>query len=101
MASGFFLDGTMISRSVRRSLKERSEEREEFVSATCVLDYRGRRHVVRLINLSRSGAMLLFAQVPNIGEKVSIHLLDRGRVSAQVRWVRDGRIGLLFEASAG
>ena len=100
MASGFFLDGGMIPRSERRSIDERLEERLPAVSSTAVMDFRGRNHVVRLLNLSASGAMVIFPYVPNIGEKLSLQLLDRGHVSAQVRWVKDGRIGLSFAAPA-
>ena len=98
MASGFFLDGTMIPRSERRTLDERSELRAAAVSNTAVLEFRGRKHVVRLINVSSQGAMLVFPHIPNIGEKLPLQLLDQGLVSAQVRWVKDGRIGLSFAA---
>lgn len=101
MASGFFLDGSMIDRSAARRIDERIEPRLAPASETAVLDYRGRRHVVRLGNISESGAMVSFAQVPNIGEEVVLQLLDRGRVPAQVRWVRDGRIGLAFTGNGG
>lgn len=43
--------------------------------------------------------MILFAHVPNMGEVLGLQLLDRGCVSAQVRWVKDGRIGLSFASS--
>lgn len=99
MAS-FFLDGSMIERKVQRTVDHRLEDREDVSCGTCVLEFRGRRHVVRVGNLSPSGAMLSFPMIPNIGENVTLHLLDRGRLSAQVRWVRDGRIGLLFAATA-
>ena len=99
MASGFFLDGTMIPRSERRTLDERSELRAAAVSNTAVLEFRGRKHVVQLVNVSPSGAMVLFPHVPNIGERMPLQLLERGVVLAQVRWVRDGRIGLSFAAS--
>ena len=99
MASGFFLDGTMIPRSERRTLDERSELRAAAVSNTAVLEFRGRKHVVQLVNISPSGAMVLFPHVPNIGERIPLPLLERGVVIAQVRWVRDGRIGLSFAAS--
>lgn len=99
MASGFFLDGTMIPRSERRTLDERSELRAAAVSNTAVLEFRGRKHVVQLVNISPSGAMVLFPHVPNIGERIPLQLLERGVVIAQVRWVRDGRIGLSFAAS--
>jgi hypothetical protein len=101
LASGFFLDGGMIPRSERRSIDERLEERLPAVSSTAVMDFHGRNHVVRLLNLSDSGAMVIFPYVPHIGEKLRLQLLDRGQVSAQVRWVKDGRIGLSFIAPAG
>ena len=96
MASTFFLDGGMIPRSERRSIDERAEARVPAVSSTAVLEFRGRKHVVRLINVSTTGAMVIFAHTPNIGERLPLQLLDRGLVSAQVRWVKDGRIGLSF-----
>ena len=96
MASGFFLDGGMIPRSARRSIDERGEMRAPSASSTAVLEFRGRNHVVRLINVSGSGAMVIFPYVPHIGETLRLQLLDRGQVSAQVRWVKDGRVGLSF-----
>ena len=100
MASGFFLDGGMIPRTQRRSVDERLEERLPAESSTAVMDFRGRNYVIRLLNLSDSGAMIIFPHIPNIGEKLRLQLLDRGHVSAQVRWVKDGRIGLSFVAPA-
>ena len=96
MASSFFLDGGMIPRTERRSIDERAEMRLPAVSGTAVLEFRGRKHVVRLINVSGSGAMVIFPHTPNIGERLPLQLLDRGAVSAQVRWVKDGRVGLSF-----
>lgn len=96
MASGFFFDGAMIPRAAARMIDERSESRHVAGSSTAVLDFRGRKHVVRLVNISSSGAMVIFPHVPNIGERLLIQLLDRGCVSSQVRWVKDGRIGLSF-----
>ena len=100
MASGFFLDGGMIPRSAARTIDERDEARHAAVSSTAVLDYRGRKHVIRLVNISASGAMVIFPHIPNIGERLNLQLLDRGLVSAQVRWVKDGRIGLSFTRPA-
>jgi hypothetical protein len=88
----------MIPRAEQRVIDERSELRHASVSNTGVLDFRGRKHVVRLINLSPSGAMVIFPHIPNIGERLALQILDRGVVSSQVRWVRDGRIGLSFAA---
>jgi PilZ domain len=88
----------MIPRSEQRSIDERGEVRHSSVSNTAVLEFRGRKHVVRLVNVSPSGAMVVFPHTPNIGERLLLQLLDRGVVSSQVRWVRDGRIGLSFAA---
>lgn len=99
MASSYFLDGTMIPRTEARSIDERGELRHPSLSATAVLEFRGRKHVVRLANVSASGGMVIFAQTPNIGERLMLQILDRGVVAAQVRWVRDGRIGLSFAAA--
>ena len=96
MASGYFLDGGMIPRNEQRSINERSEIRRPADSRTAVLEFRGRKHVVRLVNLSNSGAMVIFPHLPNIGERLPMQLLDHGVVSTQVRWVKDGRIGLSF-----
>ena len=93
------LHGSMIPRSVRRMFDERAETREPAESQTAVLEIRGRKHMVRLTNLSPSGAMIVFSLMPNIGEKVVLHLLDRGRVRGQVCWVRDGKVGVNFAAS--
>ena len=78
---------------------ERSEPREEAESQPAALELRGRKHMVRLVNLSPSGAMVICQALPHIGEQVALHLSDRGRVYGQVCWVRDGRIGVNFAAA--
>jgi hypothetical protein len=88
----------MIPRTEKRAIDERNEVRYPSQSSTAVLEFRGRKHVVRLVNVSPSGAMVIFPHMPNIGERLPLQILDRGRVTAQVRWVRDGRIGLSFAA---
>ena len=98
VASSYFLDGSMIPRAESRSIDERGEIRNPSVSNTAVLEFRGRKHVVRIVNVSPSGAMVIFPHIPNIGERLVLKLLDRDAVSSQVRWVRDGRIGLSFAA---
>ena len=94
----FSLDGAMIPRSVRRVFDERAEERSPAESQTAVLELRGRKHVVRLINISPSGAMVIFPQMPHIGEQVTLQLLGQSQISGWIRWVRDGRIGVNFAA---
>lgn len=96
MSSRFQLHGGMIPRTVKRMFDERSEERLSAESQTTVLSLRGRNHIVALVNLSRSGAMLRFAGEARIGESVSLQMLDRGTIAGQVRWLRDGRMGIYF-----
>src|SRR5438045_1663775 len=98
VASSFTLDGAMIPRSAQRAIDERGDVRHPAASNTAVLDFRGRKHVVRLVNVSKSGAMVIFPHVPNIGERLPLQLLGQGFVRTQVRWVKDGRIGLSFAA---
>jgi hypothetical protein len=86
----------MIPRHERRTIDERNETRHAALSSTGVLQFRDRKHVVQLINVSKSGAMVVFPHIPNIGERLPLQLLDHGFVWAQVRWVKDGRIGLSF-----
>ena len=50
------------------------------MSSTAVLEFRGRKHVVRLVNVSPSGAMVIFPHIPNIGERLPLQILDRGVV---------------------
>jgi len=101
VASNYFLDGSMIPRTETRSIDERTEVRHPSLSSTAVLDFRGRKHVVRLVNVSPSGAMVIFQNIPNIGERLHLQLLDRGGVWAQVRWVKEGRIGVSFTTTLG
>lgn len=98
MAARFGLDGGMIPRTVKRLFDERAEERQGADSQTAVLGYRGRNHVVRLVNVSSSGAMVIFPGMPHIGEQVTLQLIDRGHVHGRVKWLRDGRIGVNFAA---
>lgn len=101
MASDFTLDGGMIPRSARRVIDERDEVRHAAISSTAVLEWRDRKYVIRLVNIAPSGAMVIFPHAPNIGEVLTLQLLDRGQISANVRWVKDGRIGLSFAAPLG
>ena len=98
MSSKFSLDGGMIPRTVKRMFDERGEPRHDGECQTAVLTHRGRNHVIRIGNISSSGAMVIYSGMPHIGEAVTLQLLDHGAVAGQVRWVRDGRVGINFAA---
>ena len=90
------LKRSLLGDGLRRLLDEREEPRSIATSQTAMLDHEGRRHVVRLVDLSPSGAMLGFQGRLADGDEVTLHLLDRGAVTGQVRWSRDGRVGINF-----
>jgi hypothetical protein len=96
-----YLDGSMVPRQVRRHVDQRLEPREAVDFQTAVLEHRGRRHTVEVLNLSASGAMLIFSLIPYIGETIRLQLANRGQVCATVCWVRDGRIGVSFDLAKG
>lgn len=89
---GAFSDG------LRRLLDQREEERSESGSQTAVLTHAGSRHVVGVVNLSPVGAMIRFRGALAEGEEIMLQLLDHGPVTGQVRWVRDGRVGISFDS---
>jgi hypothetical protein len=89
--------GGWISRALRRLFDEREEPRAGG-EQTAVLTHDGREHVVRVGNISSSGAMVEFAEPARVGDAVTLRLLDQGAVAGQVRWVRDGHVGINFAA---
>ena len=89
--------GGWISRALRRLFDERQEPRADG-EQTAVLTHGGREHVVRVSNISSSGAMVAFAESPRVGDAVTLRLLDHGAVAGQVRWVRGGQVGINFAA---
>lgn len=60
----------------------------------------GREHRVRLLDLSEAGAMLEGEVALEADTNVTLRLLDREPLRGQVRWSRDGRIGLRFDEAA-
>lgn len=92
-----FLDGGMIPRSVTRMFDQREERRDPPPSDEALLVHGGARHDVRLLNLSRSGAMVIFSSMTHIGDPVELGLPGRSPAAGKVCWVRDGRIGVTFD----
>ncbi len=87
-----------ITDGLRRLIDQRNEKREDSGSQTAVLMHQGNCHVVGLVNLSTSGAMIRFRGELVEGDAVQLQLLDHGVVTGQVRWIRDGRVGVGFAA---
>ena len=83
--------------ALRRLFDARSEPRQP-LAEHAILTIAGRDHAVRLFDISKSGAMVGYEGPAEAGESVLIHVLDREPLRGQVRWSRDGRIGVGFEA---
>lgn len=92
-----YLDGGMIPRSVKRMFDQRGEPRDPPPADRAMLIHGGASHDVRLLNLSRSGAMVILSSLPHIGDPVQLGLTGRSPVPGKVCWVRDGRIGVNFD----
>lgn len=84
--------------AAQRQVDARSEPRYRPASRMAVMTLGGRDHVVRVVDLSASGARIAFSGRAEPGAEVALQLLDRERLKGQVRWSRDGRIGLNFAA---
>ena len=93
-----YLDGSMVPRAVTRVWDQRSEPRLEAESQTAILELRGRKHIVPVVNLSQSGAMVILSLIPHIGETISIRLAGGPPLPGRVCWVRGGKIGISFAA---
>lgn len=98
MPIGNSLEGKLISRRVRRLFDQRSEARDDADGVTAVLTWRGRSVALRLANLSSSGAMVIWDEMPHIGERVAFRLPDGRAAPSEICWVRDGRVGIVFAA---
>ena len=91
-----YLDGSMVPRRVTRQWDQRFEPRSDVESETATIEFRRRRFRVPVVNVSASGAMLMFSLIPTIGETISIALTGKAPVPASVCWVRNGKIGINF-----
>ena len=91
-----YLDGSMIPRRVVRRCDQRFEPRSDARSESAIVQIRGRKYSVPLVNVSESGAMFIFSLIPCIGETISIAFAGKPPVPASVCWVRDGKIGISF-----
>ncbi len=81
---------------VAGAIDERDEVRIPTSSQTAALCRDGRRRLVRMVNLSRTGAMIGHAEELAAGDQVTLQMVDHGEVEAEVRWAEGGRAGLHF-----
>ena len=83
-----------ISREERRRTNQRREDRFPDVVDRATLIFRRRKLLVRVVNVSGSGVMIESDIMPRIGEAVGLEFESFDRLTAVVRWIKRGRIGL-------
>jgi hypothetical protein len=85
----------------RRTAAQRKADRHrELVDKAGIL-FRGKRALVRVINVSKGGLTIETAIEPDLGESLFIQLPDaEAPVEAAVRWIKRGRIGLAVAEGA-
>lgn len=86
-------------KALKRLIDTRREPRRP-LAQRATLSIAGKDHQVPLLDISPSGAMVGFERPLEAGETVLIHVLDREPLRGQVRWSREGRVGIGFDADA-
>lgn len=97
------LAGSMVGRRGSRLANlaghdQRMETRHKGLVDDAVLSARGREKLVRVVDISAEGAMVTPASTLRIGEKVVLRLVGDLDVPGTVRWIRDKRMGINFDA---
>lgn len=90
------LAGTMIPRTTTRAHDQRGDARYDGLVREAVLSARGREQLVRVVNISAEGAMIVPAPPLRIGEALSLRLPGELRVEASVRWIRGEHMGVVL-----
>ena len=83
-----------IPRGERRKTNQRAEDRFLNVVERATITFRGKKSLVRTVNVSGSGVMIESNIMPRIGEVIGLEFDNFDRLQAVVRWVKQGRIGL-------
>jgi hypothetical protein len=83
-----------IPRGERRKTNQRNEDRFLNVVERATITFRGKKSLVRTVNVSGSGVMIESNIMPRIGEVIGLEFENFDRLQAVVRWVKQGRIGL-------
>jgi len=57
----------------------------------------GISHIIDLVDLNYGGCGIEVPVELDVGESITISVISRGSISAEVRWYADGKAGLVFE----
>lgn len=85
-----------IAREETRRSNDRDQDRFRLTDAVSQVTYHGANFDAHVINLSGGGAMIAADLLPNIGERLHLHLGEDGAMECAVRWIKGGRLGLEF-----
>jgi diguanylate cyclase (GGDEF)-like protein len=85
------------SKGSRAQAPEYSRPPRHRLIRTGMLQWKGKVLSVRLRNISAGGAMVECDRAVGTGERVALDLADAGTLDAEVRWCREGQLGLRFE----
>lgn len=99
--AGSFIVKSLPSATEADGVDERGDARIVTSSQTAALCRDGRRRLVRLINLSQTGAMIANIEPLSPGDHVTLQIIDHGEIDAEVRWAENGRAGLHFARPLG
>lgn len=61
-----------------------------------MMTVRGKDHEVTILDISASGAMVTFEGLAREGDPVLLQLNDQEPIDGQVRWSREGKVGIYF-----
>ena len=92
------LSAVSIGRRDTRSTHQRNEDRYVLSGTKAVAKIDEDKHDVEILNLSSNGVMIAHDGAPEIGQRISIAFDDCAPISAEIRWIRAGRIGMEFAA---
>lgn len=90
------LDAVGMPRSETRRGNHRDEDRHRLSGETAQVRYRGKKHVVDLINVSGGGAMIRADFTPRLWDLLDLHLGEGPAIECAVRWIREDRVGVEF-----
>jgi hypothetical protein len=93
---GDALDGVRVPRSETRRGDHRGGDRHRLSGEKQSAVYKGKRHSVEVVNLSRGGAMIRCGFVPRLWDLVELELGEGPGLEAAVRWIKGDSIGLEF-----
>ena len=90
------LTSVEVPRSEARAANHREVDRHRLGQEEATVRYKGRDHIVDLVNLSGGGAMIRADFTPMLWDRIDLVLAEGAEIECAVRWLRADRVGLEF-----